>query len=267
MSDFWNKYDLLCKRDNVSPTKVAKEIGVSSSAVSTWKNGRIPTGDTLLSIAKHFKVSVEYLLSDDEINIRPADKKNVFISLNSLPQRWASLRHGDALSDEDINRIAAFTNSSVSFLYSDDRSEYEPVKEAGTAALKDIYILDTILGVMDRCPDSGNLRRLQIQLSHIVRYWLSNKEIGINELKNAPYRAVSNEKLDFLYGSNSIIIDSTVRYGFNFTEIDAIREASGLTFLYLFTGIEGDIGRLMSEEKNNELDELKARIAELESKL
>ena len=266
MSNFWNKYEALCALRNESPTRVAKDIGVSSSALTKWRTGRIPSGETLLVVADYFNVSVEYLLKDDEINIRPAEKKRVFASLSSLPQRWASLRHGDAISDNDISRIAAFTNCTISFLYSDDQKEYVPADKDKAANVNDLYILDMILGIMDRCPDTGNLRRVQIQLSHIVRYWLAQKGIGFDELSGSDYKAISKDKLKFLYDKDTHVFDQTFRYGLNFTELDAIRETSGLTFLYLFTGIEGDIGEILCAEKDRKIAELEARIAELENK-
>ena len=266
MSDFWNKFESLCTQRRESPNRVAKDMGVSSATITKWKNGTIPSGDTLLLVADYFNVSVEYLLKDDEINIRPSEKKNVFGSLSSLPQRWASLRHGDTISDADINRIAAFTNCTVSFLYSGDQKVYVPADMSRAASVDDLYILDTILGIMDRCSDSDNLRRLQIQLSHIVRYWLEQKGIDFEKLSSEPYRAISNEKLKFLYDRNPSVFDTTFRYGFNFTELDTIREASGETFLYMFTGIEGDIGAILCAEKDRRIAELEARIAELEKR-
>lgn len=263
MSNFWNKYEALCAQKNESPTRVAKDIGVSSSALTTWRNGRIPSGETLLVVADYFNVSVEYLLKEDEINIRPAEKKRMFASLSSLPQRWASLRHGEALSDNEISRIAAFTNCTISFLYSDDQKEYVPAEKGRAASVSDLYILDTILGIMDRCPDTGNLRRVQIQLSHIVRYWLARKGIGFDELSGVSYKSISNEKLKFLYDKGGHAFDQTFRYGFNFTELDNIRETAGVTFLYMFTGIEEDIGELIAK-KDRKIAELETRIAELE---
>jgi transcriptional regulator with XRE-family HTH domain len=41
---------------------VAKELGISSGAVTNWKNGAVPQSATLKRIADYFGVSTSYLL-------------------------------------------------------------------------------------------------------------------------------------------------------------------------------------------------------------
>lgn len=59
---FWEKFIELCKQANVSPSGVAREIGLSNSAAVKWKKGAIPDSNTLQKIADYFDVSVDYLL-------------------------------------------------------------------------------------------------------------------------------------------------------------------------------------------------------------
>ena len=49
----------------MSANAVAKVLGCSSGSVTSWKNGKVPHHGTLLKIAKHFGVSVDYLLGKD----------------------------------------------------------------------------------------------------------------------------------------------------------------------------------------------------------
>ncbi|MCR5165611.1 MAG: hypothetical protein K6C13_00105 [Oscillospiraceae bacterium] len=54
--------------------------------------------------------------------------------------------------------------------------------------------------------------------------------------------------MNFLYGVKES--DSVFRYGFNFTELDEIREIVGTSFLYLFTGVEiVELGESVGNEK------------------
>ena len=57
---FWDKYVALCNKVKKSPNAVAKEIGISSGAVSGWKNGNVPQAAKLLKIADYFGVPVSY---------------------------------------------------------------------------------------------------------------------------------------------------------------------------------------------------------------
>lgn len=57
---FWDKYVALCNKVKKSPNAVAREIGISSGAVSGWKNGNAPQAAKLLKIANYFGVPVSY---------------------------------------------------------------------------------------------------------------------------------------------------------------------------------------------------------------
>lgn len=59
---FYDRFVELCKIKKMSPAAVAKDIGLSNSSTTTWKNGSIPKGDTLQKLADYFGVSVDYLL-------------------------------------------------------------------------------------------------------------------------------------------------------------------------------------------------------------
>lgn len=47
----------------LSLVQLAKETGISKSAISFWENGnRIPTALHIITLAKYFEVSADYLL-------------------------------------------------------------------------------------------------------------------------------------------------------------------------------------------------------------
>ena len=62
---FWTIFFDLCKNKGTSPNAIAKLLGFSSGSVTSWKNGKVPHHGTLLKIAEHFGVSVDYLLGKD----------------------------------------------------------------------------------------------------------------------------------------------------------------------------------------------------------
>jgi len=64
---FYDNFMQLCQSKGVTPTKVARDIGILQSTVSMWKKqGTTPRYDTLKKLAKYFGVSVNDLLSDSE---------------------------------------------------------------------------------------------------------------------------------------------------------------------------------------------------------
>lgn len=63
---FWENYSKLCSERGESPNSIAAQLGYSSGSVTAWKQGRVPKYQTLEVIAKHFGVSVEYLLKEQE---------------------------------------------------------------------------------------------------------------------------------------------------------------------------------------------------------
>jgi transcriptional regulator with XRE-family HTH domain len=63
---FWKNFIKLCAEKGVSPNAVARELSISSGAVTKWKNGATPQNAKLRLISDYFGVSTEYLLSDNE---------------------------------------------------------------------------------------------------------------------------------------------------------------------------------------------------------
>ena len=52
---FYDKFSQICKSAKVSPTKAAKDIGLSNSLVTKWKKtGAMPRMKNLLAIADYF---------------------------------------------------------------------------------------------------------------------------------------------------------------------------------------------------------------------
>ena len=64
--NFFEKYVYLCKKKGMSPNGVAKVLGVSASAVTWWKKGRVPHPSTMKTLADYFQVSINYFNDDFE---------------------------------------------------------------------------------------------------------------------------------------------------------------------------------------------------------
>lgn len=77
---FYERFTQLCKRDDVSPAAVAKEIGLSNSATTYWKKGAVPKYDTLIKLANYFHVSIGYIRGDDMLHVKSYSTEEEFES-------------------------------------------------------------------------------------------------------------------------------------------------------------------------------------------
>ena len=66
--DFNEKLQELRKQNNLTQEELADALYVSRTAISKWESGRgYPNIDSLKAISKYFSVSLDELLSGDEI--------------------------------------------------------------------------------------------------------------------------------------------------------------------------------------------------------
>lgn len=70
---FWQRFYVLCKQENSTPSAIAKKLSISSGAVTAWKNGRTPSSAMLQLIADYFGVTVDFLLGKEEQAARSSD--------------------------------------------------------------------------------------------------------------------------------------------------------------------------------------------------
>ena len=59
---FYARLQNLCYEKNISITRVLKELELSTSKGTAWKNGSIPNGKIIEKLANYFNVSTDYLL-------------------------------------------------------------------------------------------------------------------------------------------------------------------------------------------------------------
>ena len=68
---FWKNYQELCKSKGKSANAVAKELGISSGAVTAWKKGTNPQNQKLSLIAEYFDIPVA-TLTEENLSIQNA---------------------------------------------------------------------------------------------------------------------------------------------------------------------------------------------------
>ena len=65
---FFTNFEKLCQSKGKSTTAVGKELGISKTTISYWRNtkGTTPKQEVLIRIAEYFNVSTDFLLGINE---------------------------------------------------------------------------------------------------------------------------------------------------------------------------------------------------------
>lgn len=106
---FYDVYTMLCANKGVSESKAAEANGLNRSAVVKWKNGSIPGGTTLQTLAEYFGVSTDYLMGFTlESQIDATEYK--------LRHFQAALDFADESDREEIEHAIAVLEESLSDL-------------------------------------------------------------------------------------------------------------------------------------------------------
>ena len=121
---FYEQLLHLCEKNGVKPTPLAKELGFSAGNLKRWENGATVNSDILLTISKHFKVSVDYLLTGKEPT---APQKTADRELLELIENLSSEEREKA---KTFIRFMLSERSSGSSERSDPDTSYEAKEEA-----------------------------------------------------------------------------------------------------------------------------------------
>lgn len=131
-------FEQLLQQNGVTSYKVAKEAGVTQTALSNWKSGRsTPTTKTLQKIADYFGVTIDYLMTgkNDSSNARPSltarDTKeiNAIISQTEhLLKQEGLMFDGDPASPEAIESILSAMQIGMEMAKKKNKEKYTPKK-------------------------------------------------------------------------------------------------------------------------------------------
>lgn len=98
-------FEQLLQKYGVTPYKVAKESGVTQTALSNWKAGRsTPTTKTLQKIADYFGVTIDYLMTGkeettDKPSLTKKDERDIAKDLENIMQKLSDGEAGPASYD------------------------------------------------------------------------------------------------------------------------------------------------------------------------
>ena len=103
MYNLYENIYALCNERKITPGALCGELGFRRSVLSDLKNGRKKSFDTttLMKIAEYFNVSVDYLLTGEEIKKAPTDGER---KIDDRQMKAAFLGGlADGLSDAEID--------------------------------------------------------------------------------------------------------------------------------------------------------------------
>lgn len=133
----YSVFEQLLQKYKVTPYKVAKEAGVTQTALSNWKSGRsTPTTKTLQKIADYFGVTIDYLMtgkedSEKEPQLKPKDKKDIreiLANTEELLKQDGLMFDGDPASPEAIDSILSAMQIGMEMAKKKNKEKYTPKK-------------------------------------------------------------------------------------------------------------------------------------------
>ena len=96
MYKLYERLKLLRKRNNLSQNALAKKMGVTRATVNAWEMGiSFPNAQSLMVLAKFFKVSVDYLFGNDDSDtidisaLNDEEKKLIYDMINYMTSKKA----------------------------------------------------------------------------------------------------------------------------------------------------------------------------------
>lgn len=131
-------FEQLLQRNGISAYRVAKEAGVTQTALSNWKNGRnTPSAPTLQKIADYFGVSIDYLMTgkedfvEKEPQLKPKDErdiKNILDNTEQLLKQDGLMFDGQPASQEAIDSILSAMQIGMEIAKKKNKEKYTPKK-------------------------------------------------------------------------------------------------------------------------------------------
>ncbi len=132
-------FEQLLQKHGLTAYRVAKEAGVTQTALSNWKSGRsTPTTKTLQKIADYFGVTIDYLMTgkepeeQSESTLTAKDQRDIQQILDQTREQLMSqeglMFDGDPASPEAIDSILAAMQIGMEMAKKKNKEKYTPKK-------------------------------------------------------------------------------------------------------------------------------------------
>ncbi len=141
-------------------------------------------------------------------------------------------RNGTLVPNNILNQICQYTNCTMEFLNDESQVHFIPRKDQISGAPQDENTLFEILSILDKNAGTEHYRIIQVQLSRIAIHNILNKGYDRDAFSLIEFVP---ESIDYLFTGKKAKRHGTY-FGFNFSQIDLLRERTGISFREMFTG-------------------------------
>lgn len=136
-------FEKLCQERNITPYRVCKETGLTTSTISNWKAGRYtPKADKLQKIADYFGVPLSYLLTGQEDEptkekspeLTARDERDIAKDLNNIMEKIENgedgplCYNGEEVDKESLELLRDAIGMSLRHLKIVNKEKYNPHK-------------------------------------------------------------------------------------------------------------------------------------------
>ena len=131
-------FEQLLKQHGVTAYRVAKDTGVTTATLTSWKQGKYtPKPEKMQKIADYFGVSLSYLMtgkedpSKKEPQLKPKDErdiKNILANTEQLLKQDGLMFDGDPASPEAIESILSAMQIGMEMAKKKNKEKYTPKK-------------------------------------------------------------------------------------------------------------------------------------------
>lgn len=132
-------FEQLLQKHGVTSYKVAKEAGVTQTALSNWKSGRsTPTTKTLQKLADYFGVTIDYLMTgkdeseQKEATLTKRDERDIEKILDQTRDQLLSqeglMFDGQPATPEAIDSILSAMQVGMDLAKKKNKEKYTPKK-------------------------------------------------------------------------------------------------------------------------------------------
>lgn len=137
----YDVFEQLLQKYNVTAYRVAKEAGVTQTALSNWKSGRsTPSTLTLQKIADYFGITLDYLMTgkedteESESPLLEREKREIGRDLERIMdeiennERGPLYYNGEAIDNESLELLRKALELGLTQLKRENKVKYNPYK-------------------------------------------------------------------------------------------------------------------------------------------